>query len=193
MKESYFKMYLFGYGSLINLSSAQKSFKRRLTQDDLIPVTVKNYKKIWNSIESIKFDEEHVNGVFLNLEKDINAKTNGVIIKITEEELVLLKLREKNYTCITINASDAINITINEDIIAFMTTNDDKLAKHGDKDTYIPSKYIGILTNSFATYEINFVDEYKKCLDVLPFPLREGAYLFTDSMQQKIARDGIDI
>ena len=64
-------MYLFGYGSLINLVSAQKSFKRELKQEDLIPVNIKGYDKVWNSIEFIEFeDKKQVNGIFLNLKKD---------------------------------------------------------------------------------------------------------------------------
>jgi hypothetical protein len=67
-------MYLFGFGSLININSAQKSFKRVLKQEDLIPVKIKGFERVWNALESIKFDEELVNGVFLNLEK--NEKSN---------------------------------------------------------------------------------------------------------------------
>ena len=39
-------MYLFGFGSLINLKSAQKSFTRVLSQNDLIPVEIKGYKSL---------------------------------------------------------------------------------------------------------------------------------------------------
>ena len=90
-------MYLFGFGSLINLKSAQKSFTRVLSQNDLIPVEIKGYKRVWNSIENIKFkdNDEEINGVFLNLQKDENASVNGVIIKITQSEFEILKLREK--------------------------------------------------------------------------------------------------
>ena len=42
-------MYLFGFGSLINLASAQKSFKRVLSQDDLIPVKIKGYERVWKN------------------------------------------------------------------------------------------------------------------------------------------------
>ena len=37
-------MYLFGYGSLINIISAQKSFKRKLLQTDLLPVKIKLFE-----------------------------------------------------------------------------------------------------------------------------------------------------
>jgi len=185
-------MYLFGYGSLINLNSAQKSFKRKLTQDDLIPVSIEGYKKVWNAIENIEFSGEEVNGIFLNLKHDINNKTNGVLIKITEDELEVLKLREKNYTCISIDGSSVFNYSPKEKIITFMTTNNKRLAKINDKNSYIPSKYIEILTNSFTSYDNTFANEYKLCLADLPFPIRQGSYLFTDSIQQKIARDGLE-
>ena len=49
-------MYLFGFGSLININSAQKSFQRVLKQEDLIPVQIKGFQRVWNALESIKFD-----------------------------------------------------------------------------------------------------------------------------------------
>ena len=184
-------MYLFGYGSLINLTSAQKSFKRVLKQEDLIPVEINDYEKVWNSIETIQFEKTDVNGVFLNLKFNPNSSTNGVIIKITDEELELLKLREKNYTCITIKASNA-NIPLDDDIIAFMTTNEEKLAKKGDENTFIPAKYIDILKNAFPFYSKDFVSKYSKCLENYPFTLKQGTYSFSDPIQNKFAKQGVE-
>jgi len=185
-------MYLFGYGSLINIKSAQKSFKRKLRQEDLIPVTVQGYAKVWNAIEFIKFDEnKSVNGVFLNLEKNKDKKTNGVLLKITDEELKMLKKREKNYSCITIKATNVKNINLSEDIIAFMTTKEERIAKPACQNCFIASKYIEILTDSFDVYAKDFVSQYKECLGTFPFPLKEGTYAFSDPLQHKIAREGI--
>lgn len=184
-------MYMFGYGSLINIVSAQKSFKRELSQSDLIPVSIKGYEKVWNSIETINFDGQDTNGVFLNLQKNENAITNGVVVKITDEELELLKLREKNYSCITIDSSNAIGQDLDDNIIAFMTTKEEKIAKVGDSSCVIPAKYIDILTNSFASYDDEFVVEYKKCLVDYPFELKEGTYTFSDPIQNKFAKQGV--
>ncbi|APW65876.1 MULTISPECIES: gamma-glutamylcyclotransferase [Arcobacteraceae] len=184
-------MYLFGYGSLINLLSAQKSFKRVLKQEDLLPVNINGFEKVWNSIENIQFDGLDVNGVFLNLQKNSNTSTNGVIIKITDEELELLKLREKNYTCITIKASNA-NIELDEDIIAFMTTKEDKIAKKGDENCFIPAKYIDILTNAFPSYNEEFKTKYSSCLENYPFEVKQGTYTFSDPVQNKFAKQGVD-
>ncbi len=182
-------MYLFGYGSLINIVSAQKSFKRVLKQEDLIPVCIKGYEKVWNSIESIRFDEENVNGVFLNLKENQNTSTSGVVLKITDEEFESLKLREKNYSQIIIKASNA-DIPLDSDITAFMTTNEKKLANKGDENCFIPAKYVDILTSSFPSYPDTFVNKYKECLKDYPFALKEGIYTFSDPIQNKFAKKG---
>lgn len=185
-------MYLFGYGSLINLNSAQKSFKRRINQRDLIPVQIKGYDKVWNSIEHIEFDKVEVNGIFLNLQKDSSLCTNGVIIKITEEELEFLKLREKNYSCVTLPKECATNMKLDSDMITFMTTNEEKLASPKDKNCVIPAKYIDILTDSFPSYNNEFVEEFSNCLTTLPFEVKEGTYKFSDPIQNKFAKDGVN-
>jgi hypothetical protein len=184
-------MYLFGYGSLINLSSAQKSFKRVLTQSDLIPVKIKGYERVWSALESIQFEEEIVNGVFLNIRKNENAILNGVIIEITQEEFEVLKLREKNYSCITIEAKDVIDNNFSSNLIAFMTTKQEKLAKIGDINSFIPSKYIEVVQNALKNYDDNFKKEFEKSLKNYPFPLKDGFYTFTDPIQNSAAREGI--
>lgn len=175
-------MYLFGFGSLINLESIQKSFVRKLSQGDLVPCKINAYKKVWNSVEFISFDGEKINGVFLNLQKDENASALGVKIKITPEELKFLKLREKNYSC----------IQLDDDTVTFITTKKDKLAKIGDKDTFIPSKYIDLLLKGLENYEEDFKNEYiKETFSKLPFDTKDGVYTFCDPIQNKFAKEGI--
>lgn len=184
-------MYLFGFGSLINLSSAQKSFKRVLSQSDLIPIRIKGYKRVWNAIESIAFQEKMLNGVFLNIQKDENSILNGVAIKITLEELEILKLREKNYSCITIKKDEIINDIVDSDLIAFMTTNEEKLAKTGDENCFIPSRYIEIVKEGLQNYDDIFKKDFEPTFHNYPFPLKDGIYTFTDPIQNKAAREGI--
>lgn len=184
-------MYLFGFGSLINLISAQKSFKRVLTQNDLIPVKIKGYERVWNAVESIQFGEEKINGVFLNIQKKEDSILNGVVIDISQEELEILKLREKNYSCIIIKSSDILDKSFDDDLIAFMTTNEEKLAKIGDIDSFIPVKYIEVVKEGLKNYDIDFIKEFEKTFENYPFPLKDGFYIFTDPIQNKAAREGI--
>lgn len=183
-------MYLFGFGSLINLASAQKSFKRVLTQNDLKPVKIKGYERVWNAIESIAFEEEIVNGVFLNIQKNKESILDGVVIEISNEELEVLKLREKNYSCITIKKDEIVDNIIDSDLIAFMTTNEEKIAKIGDKNSFIPAKYIEIVKNALENYDENFKKDFEPTFQDYPFPLKEGIYNFTDPIQNKAAREG---
>ena len=183
-------MYLFGFGSLINLSSAQKSFKRVLTQNDLISVKIKGYERVWNAIESIEFEDGIVNGVFLNIQKNENSILYGVVVKITEEELEILKLREKNYSCITIKKESILTKNIDDDLIAFMTTKEDKLAKKDDKNSFIPLKYTQIVKNALENYNEEFKQNFKHIFENYPFALKAGDYTFTDPIQNKAAREG---
>ena len=184
-------MYLFGFGSLINLTSAQKSFKRVLTQNDLIPVKIRGYERVWNALESIQFDNEIVRGVFFNIQKNENSILDGVVIEISQEELEILKLREKNYSCITIKSSDVVNKIFNNDLIAFMTINEEKLAKIGDINTYIPNKYIDVVKEGLKNYDGDFIEGFKKSFENYPFSIKDGSYIFTDPIQNNVAREGI--
>ena len=183
-------MYLFGFGSLINLASAQKSFKRVLTQKDLIPVKIKGFKRVWNALENIKFEDNmEVNGVFLNIQEKKDAILYGVMIKITQEELEILKLREKNYSCIKIKKDDVLSQNSQEDLIAFMTTKEEKIGKIGDVNTFIPKKYIQIVNEALKNYDEEFKDNFKETLNNFSFPLKDGDYSFTDPIQNKAARE----
>lgn len=185
-----FYMYLFGFGSLVNIKSAQNSFKNReLKKEDLIPVKIRGYKRVWNSIESICFEKEIVNGIFLNIQKDENSYIFGVMIKISEEEFEVLKLREKNYSCITIKKEDIFNQNLDEDLIAFMTTKDDKIAKIGQENCFIPSRYIQIVKEGVKNFSKEFQDNFEDIFSNFPFEIKDGIYTFSDPIQNQAAKN----
>lgn len=185
-----FYMYLFGFGSLVNIKSAQNSFKNReLKKEDLIPVKIRGYKRVWNSIESICFEKEIVNGIFLNIQKDENSYIFGVMIKISEEEFEVLKLREKNYSCVTIKKESVINQKLDDDLIAFMTTKEDKIAKIGQENCFIPSRYIKIVKEGVENFSKEFQDNFEDIFSNFPFEIKEGIYTFSDPIQNQAAKN----
>lgn len=185
-----FYMYLFGFGSLVNIKSAQNSFKNReLKKEDLIPVKIRGYKRVWNSIESICFEKEIVNGIFLNIQKDENSYIFGVMIKISEEEFEVLKLREKNYSCVTIKKESVINQKLDDDLIAFMTTKEDKIAKIGQENCFIPSRYIEIVKEGVKNLSKEFQDNFEDIFSNFPFEIKEGIYTFSDPIQNQAAKN----
>ena len=185
-----FYMYLFGFGSLVNIKSAQNSFKNReLKKEDLIPVKIRGYKRVWNSIESICFEKEIVNGIFLNIQKDENSYIFGVMIKISEEEFEVLKLREKNYSCVTIKKESVINQKLDDDLIAFMTTKEDKIAKIGQENCFIPSRYIEIVKEGVKNFSKEFQDNFEDIFSNFPFEIKDGIYTFSDPIQNQAAKN----
>ena len=184
-------MYIFGYGSLVNIKSAQKSFKRELKHEDFIPIVLNGYKKVWNAIEYIIFENEEkiTNGIFLNLERNEKAHTNGILLKITQEEFEFLKLREKNYSCIELKSIS--NFETEEKIYTFMTTNKEKIAQKDCKNCFIPKKYITLVEEGLKPYSNEFREEFIKSYSSYPFLIKDGKYVFSDPIQNKFARDGI--
>ena len=185
-------MYIFGFGSLVNKASAQKSFKRVLKDEDFIPVILKGYGKVWNSIEHVIFENEKniSNAVFLNLEENKNLETNGILLKITEEEFKFLKIREKNYSCIELTEIEGFDT--DEKIYTFMTTKKDKIATLKDShNCFIPKRYIELLENGLEPYSENFRKEFIKSYSSFPFQIKDGSYIFSDPIQNKFAKDGI--
>ena len=85
-----------------------------------------------------------------------------------------------------------LNREFDSDLIAFMTTNEEKIAKRNDKSCFIPSKYIDIVTEGLKNYDEFFVNDIKKCLENLPFPLKEGNYTFSDPIHNSAAREVIN-
>lgn len=186
-------MYIFGYGSLVNIKSAQKSFKRELKHKDFIPVVVKGMEKIWNSIEFIKFENEEkiYKGIFLNLSENLDTQTNGVLLKISDEEFEFLKLREKNYSCIKIDNKNIIGFDTKEDIFTFSTTKKEKIAIKGQDEYVIPKKYITLLEEGVINYDEKFQNEFKNSYSNFLFDIKDGTYIFADPIQNKYAKDGI--
>ena len=186
-------MYLFGYGSLVNILSAQKSFHRTLEHKDLVPVVVQGYEKVWNSIEHVIFEDEEQqsDAVFLNLHQDMRKSTNGVLLKIDEQEFANLRLREKNYACVEIDPKKIQGLTIDEKIYTFMTTDIEKIAHKGKTDCFIPQRYIDLLERGVASYDEAFRSQFIQSYSDLPFEIKDGTYNFSDPIQNKYAKDGL--
>ena len=84
-------MYVFGYGSLMNPKSLQKTLPGKSIAQS---ASIIGYRRIFNM---------PVSGyLYLNIKPKANAKVDGVLINISDEELAKLKKREKGYSCIDI-------------------------------------------------------------------------------------------
>lgn len=107
----YMKKYIFGYGSLINQKSLQKTLpgKKIKGRIDLI-----GYQR--------KFNFPAEGHLFLNIVPRKRKKVKGVIIPVTDGELKKIKKRETGYKCVDV--TNRIMGTVDGHIFAFIAPDD---------------------------------------------------------------------
>ena len=79
------KYNFFAYGSLLSHKSLEETIRNKKFK----PAIVKGYKRVFNLSLSKKYNED-----VLNLVKSKGSFCNGVIFKVSEDELAKLNLRE---------------------------------------------------------------------------------------------------
>ena len=99
------------------------------------------------------------------------------------------KVREKNYSCVTIKKESVINQKLDDDLIAFMTTKEDKIAKIGQENCFIPSRYIEIVKEGVKNFSKEFQDNFEDIFSNFPFEIKEGIYTFSDPIQNQAAKN----
>ena len=88
-------MWIFGYGSLINVKSVQRSLPK---VDDLIPVRITGYQREFRIASSYRVDHDIGLPIsVLNLVKSADSKVNGVAFFVDDSDYEILCDREKVY------------------------------------------------------------------------------------------------
>lgn len=90
-------IYIFGYGSIINLKYVKQIDIKR--KRNIFPIMLRNHLRHWMYTPSKK--------TYLGLYMG-QSKVNGILVEVTESELHLLDQREKYYIRKEINKNDII-------------------------------------------------------------------------------------
>lgn len=117
-------IYVFGYGSIINLKYVSQLDKNK--KRNIFPIKLNNHLRHWIYTSS--------KNIYLGLYYDSSYKTNGILTEVDPNELNLLDKREKYYIRKEIDKNDIIqsygNIQLNEnDIIYAYYSNPSKSIK----------------------------------------------------------------
>ena len=100
-------IYVFGYGSLMNPGSLQ----RTLPSVKIISrVSLLGYRR--------KINAPVDDYLYLNIVPEKNWKVSGVLIKVSQQELDFLKKRERGYRCIDV--SDKLSQKIDGQVFTFV-------------------------------------------------------------------------
>jgi cation transport regulator ChaC len=177
------KNYVFGYGSLINLKSLSRTIKREASIDNIIPVKLHSFKRKWNLKEQVYSSELNttINAIFLNIEKDNNSWTNGVIFEVTNDELKFLNNRERKYKHINIAQHIEFYSGNNLDssrVITYIADKSEYLQNYYSDNSYVMENYIKIVNQGCMDLGLSFNDDYKQTTDTFKFQIIKGEYNF---------------
>lgn len=149
--------YIFGYGSLVERESRLRTTPNAT---DVYPVIVSGLKRGWFA----RTGGNSLSTTFLGCIKDSNSIVNGVIYKVSEEEIKGIDSREKGYTRELLN-KDTIkflfdiketNIKIWAYLNAFNCLEEIK-EKLPNKEFPIVQSYVDICINGCLEIEAKFV------------------------------------
>jgi hypothetical protein len=112
-------IYIFGYGSLINMSHNKQLVNP--SERVIYPVIVNHMERLWNVCGKSQ--------TYLGVLDKNNFKTNGILFKVSEEELLKLIEREIYYDTKLVSSDrisfykDDILFNTNDKIICFYSKN----------------------------------------------------------------------
>jgi len=168
-------IYLFGYGSLINPKSIKRTLGREIKAEDLIEALIHDYVRKWQLVDWVMFGENNLGrpipAIFLDLMRQVGAKTNGILIPISEEELNKMDKRERNYD--RVNVSNLIKPNMSEYIYTYFGK---KEHTSPPKESCVLIEYEKIIDEGFNFWSKAFKQHYYESSISHQFPLKKGKY-----------------
>lgn len=153
---------IFGFGSLINTDSLRRTAPN---VSDIRPAIVKGFRREFNLWDSISgWREEHLKGIpycalDIRNDSDEQAKVNGVVFAVDEDELSSLIKREREYRLVETTAYDFKTDEPIGTCMLFSACKDNGKYAHGSP-TQI--KYLGVCLEGAKRYGEEF---YKTFLE----------------------------
>lgn len=168
---------VFGYGSLLNVSSIERTIGRAPERDELVPARLRDHERVWDYSARVHADalEREVKAVFLNLHACHGAWVNGAVFVVDDRELQLLATRERFYSMMDV--SGLLDPAPLLRAIAFICTDPRHLAA-GMQEAFVMQGYIELVRQGCAAFGQGFIDDFGRSTHPAGFPVLDGAYRF---------------
>jgi len=186
------KIYVFGYGSLMNPGSIQKTVSREVPRETLITAVLHDYVRKWDLVELIRFVDDRsdsvVPAVFLDVVKQSGREVNGILLALSEEELRKMDEREKNYN--RVNVSSLAEPIVSPDVFSYVGDVFTYVGKdahtHPPPDACVPSYYEeALVLAGVREWGAAFETQYHQTTLPHNFPRRSGRYVFAEPRQSR--------
>lgn len=167
------RIFVFGYGSLLIQESIHATLKRPSASYTLHPATIQGYRREWNLTVPLFSEalQKPILGIFLNIIKEKDASTQGVIFEVSEEELGLLRQREINYDCLEVTPYIQSSLALEPEDVVVTFVGQERHYLGQSSDAYVLERYLGIVQKANDS----------TLLDIGSLPRLDGAYRFSSS------------
>ena len=178
-------MYVFGYGSLINPKSVQKTLGREVKIENLAVRRIDSHVRKWQLVEWVIIEgsneERPVPAVFLDLVQHQGAWVNGILIRLSKEELHKMDEREKNYD--RIDVSKLIEPKVDGETYTYMGKRE-----HINPPTKscVLVQYEALVEEGLSFWGKAFEQHYYESTLPHTFPRKEGRYCFASPQQSRL-------
>ena len=166
--------YLFGYGSLINKRSVAKTLQKPIGKIEIRPAILLGYQRVWNLVECNSLEDgTHIEGVFLNIEPDPDTACWGVIIKVSEEELLQFDQRERRYDRI-----DVTHLMEQEPDLPTITYTGKEAYLHPGDKAVVFARYEKLIEVGLQDWGSQVTSFYHQSTKPHTFNIIDGSYTF---------------
>lgn len=176
--------FVFGYGSLMNQPSAEKTLSRSLCSDDFQCATLHNYVRSWTASTCIRLLENGqirpCDGLFLDLSHCPGERCNGVVVEVSEQELEILDIREKGYDRCVVE----LELECGRCMQGFAYVMPDCSKQH---EGVIPARYIRMIDEALQAFPSTFAVMFWETTRVSQAPVVDGEYVFENCDQNAAA------
>lgn len=177
------KNYIFGYGSIINLKSAEKTLRRPVKDDEAFLVDLHNYIRVWRLVAPVivqRDGEQPVHAVFLDVQNEAGKLVNGILIDVNTDELGRLDIREKHYNRIDVTPHVRPPV---ENSRVFAYQGKPQFFAENFADPKVLARYVDIVYQGIRHWGTEFQKRYEATTLPHHFEVIDGVYRFHDPDQ----------
>jgi cation transport regulator ChaC len=183
------KTYVFGYGSLMNGTSAGSALGRPVAASDLVPAVLHGYRRTWAVKEAVYSHTllRRIDAVFLDIAEDPSGWLNGVAIEVTPAELRQLGIREKNYDAMDVTPLVSLPPPGGDYRVLTFRGKPEQRVSPMDRDVFVLERYLEKVQEGCQGLGEDFARTFEETSEAPIFPVLEGAYTFVDEEQAAYA------
>lgn len=175
---------VFGYGSLMNPLSAEKTLHRPLCREDFHCAVLHDYVRSWTAPGCIRLQKNGsirpCDALFLDLSHSPGRCCNGVVVEVSEVELLRLDIREQGYERCVVE----LEFTGGHCQEAFTYVMPECTKQY---EGVIAAQYKQMIDEALRAFPADFAAEFWQTTQPSAAAIVEGEYVFENCAQNQAA------